>query len=229
MIIETFVTELNESFSMYGLTSFSGGTKTNNKLALISPSSKLKFNLKKDVYNNKEGLELGEVHTKTSFSTTRDNVLNFSILCTRKNKTVGEKIKMSQEIIDNIHVLGLQNYTNYERMNPIGVSLDWNDIIERLAKYKKFKYRFLIENLLFSSNLESDTDVIFVTCDGLSDDKEALINSKIHKVLGVVYISEIENWNLLKSETKRSQAVFEDSEYHTKSSHFSFAYNKKLI
>ena len=67
---------------------------------------------------------------------------------------------MSQEIIKTINVLGLQNFINYEGMNPIEVSLDSNDIIERLAKYKKFKYSFLIENLLFSSNLENDTDVI---------------------------------------------------------------------
>ena len=95
MIIETFVTELNESFSKYGLISFSGETKTNNKLALISPSSKLKFNQKKDVYKNKVGFELGKVHTKTSFSTTRNNVLNFGILCTEKNKTAAAKRTVS--------------------------------------------------------------------------------------------------------------------------------------
>ena len=38
MITKTFVTKLNQSFSTYGLISFSGETKTDNKLALISPS-----------------------------------------------------------------------------------------------------------------------------------------------------------------------------------------------
>ena len=80
-------------------------------------------------------------------------------------------------------------------MNPIEVSLDLNDIIKRLAKHKEFKYRFLIENLLFSSNLENNTNVIFVTCHGLSDAKEALINSKIYKSLGIVYLRETKNWN----------------------------------
>ena len=46
MIIKTFTTELKKNFSMYGIT-FSGETKTDNKSALISPSNKLKFNLKK--------------------------------------------------------------------------------------------------------------------------------------------------------------------------------------
>ena len=90
-------------------------------------------------------------------------------------------------------MLGIQNFINYKQMNLIEVSLDSNDIIKRLTKYLKFKCRFLIDNLLFSSNLESDTDVIFVTYNGLSDAKEAVINSKIYQPLGVVHHSEIKN------------------------------------
>ena len=61
-----------------------------------------------------------------------------------------------------------------------------------------------VNNLkIFSSNLEKDTDVTFVTCNGLSDAKEALINFKIYKTfLGVVYLSEIKNLNLVKGESK---------------------------
>ena len=114
MITETFVTELNENTSMYGLISFSGNTKTDRKLYLITPHNQLKFNLKKDIFKNKVGFELGKVYTKTSFSTARDNVLNFGILCSRKNKTAGEKRTVSMEIIETIHVLGLQNFVNYK-------------------------------------------------------------------------------------------------------------------
>ena len=172
---------------------------------------------------------MGKVHTKTLFSTTHNNVLNLDILCTKKKKIAGEKRTMLQEIIETIHVLGLHNFVHYDRLNPIDVSLDSNDIIRKLVKYKKFKYRFLIENLLFSSNLENNTNVIFVTCDCLSDAKEDLINSKIYKTLSVVYISEIKNWNLVKGESKRLQAVFVDSEYHTESSHFGFAFTTKNV
>ena len=82
----------------------------------------------------------------------------------------------------------LQNYVNYERMN-----LDLNDIIEKLWNYEKFKYRFLIENLLCSSNLENDNNVIFVRCKGLTNAKNDLINSKICKTLGVLYLLKIKN------------------------------------
>ena len=82
-----------EDFFLYDLenvvtasfaTLFSGETKTDNKLALISPHNKLKFNLKKDAYKNNLGFELGTVYDQTSFSVTRDNVLNFGILCTKR-------------------------------------------------------------------------------------------------------------------------------------------------
>ena len=133
------------------------------------------------------------------------------------------------EIMESIHVLGLQNFVNYKRMSPIEVTLDANKIIERLANYKKYKYRFLVENLLVSSNLENDTNVIFITCDGLLDPKDTVVNSKIYKTSGVVYLSEIKNWNLVKGESKILQAVFVNSEYHTKSSRFGFAFIIKNV
>ena len=70
---------------------------------------------------------------------------------------MAEKRTISLEIVDAIHVLGIQNFVNYEQMNPIEVTLDSNGITKRLATYKKYKYRFLVKNLLFSSNLKNDT------------------------------------------------------------------------
>ena len=99
---------------------------------------------------------------------------------------MGEKRTMPLEIDDTIHVLGLQNFINYRRMNPTEVTLNSTQIIEKLAICKKYKYGFLVENLLFSSNLENDTDVIFITCYDLSDVKDSLINSKICKTSRVL-------------------------------------------
>ena len=102
MITKTLVTELNKNVSADRSISFSGDTKTDNKLALISPSNKLKFNLKKGTYKNKIGFELGKAHDQKSFSVTRDSVLNLGILCTKKKKTAAEKRTMLQEIIGTI-------------------------------------------------------------------------------------------------------------------------------
>lgn len=114
-------------------------------------------------------------------------------------------------------------------MNPVEITVDSNEIVEDLSKYKRFTYRFLIESLLFSSNLQNDTNVIFITCNGLSDAREALINFKLYRTLGVVYLFQIKNWDLGKDESKRSQAIFVDSGYHMISSHYGFAFITKNV
>ena len=56
------------------------------------------------------------------------------------------------------------------------------------------------------------------------EEKPTFINSKLYKTLGVAYLSEIKNWVLIKNDSKRAQPVFVDSEYHSKASHFAFAF-----
>ena len=104
---ETFVTELNKEFSIYGLITFSGKNKNNNKINLISPSRNLKFHWKKDVYKTSLNFELGQGHTKKSYSIVSDSVFNFGLLRSKKNKTVGEKRRML-EVIETIRILELQ-------------------------------------------------------------------------------------------------------------------------
>ena len=41
-----------------------------------------------------------------------------------------------------------------------------------------------MESFLFSSNFENKTDVIFLTCNGLSNAKEGLVKSKIEELNG---------------------------------------------
>ena len=54
IITETYVSELNENISIYGLIAFFGKTTNkDNKLHLMTPKLKLKFSLKKDTYKNK--------------------------------------------------------------------------------------------------------------------------------------------------------------------------------
>ena len=47
MITATFVTGLNQKLSTFGLVSFSSEAKIYNKLDLITPDKKLKFNMKR--------------------------------------------------------------------------------------------------------------------------------------------------------------------------------------
>ena len=225
MVVGTCVSEFNRNISSYGVISFLGKqADLENKLHLITPGQKLKFNMKKDFYQNKTEFQLGKVDTKKLFNMPQDNVLNFGILCRKKNKTIGEKRKIQYEIVDSIHILGFQDLDNYFCLNPIEITIDSNSIIKTSSRHKKFKFRFIIESLLFSTKVQNNTEVIFVACDGLTEAKSALINSKLCKTLGVVYLSEIKNWDLIKNDSKRAQAVFVDFEHHLSAFHFAFAF-----
>ena len=63
IIKPSFTTELQKEFSIYGLINFSGESKKNNKLDLISPQNNLKFELEKDIYKTELKSELNKVHT----------------------------------------------------------------------------------------------------------------------------------------------------------------------
>ena len=117
----------------------------------------------------------------------------------------------------------------YGRLNPVEISINWSKIIETLSSYKKYKFTFIIESLLFSTNLHSNTDITFITCGGLTEGKTGLIDSKLHKTLDLVYLSEIKDWDLIQNDSKRTQTVFVDSEYHLKPCHFAFAFTTKSV
>ena len=45
---------------------------------------------------------------------------------------------MSHEIVDTVHIPGLQNFGEYGRLNPVEITFDSNKIIETLTNYKKY-------------------------------------------------------------------------------------------
>ena len=99
MIKPTFTTELQQEFNIYGLIYFSGDQK--NKLHLIRPKSKLKFQFDKDIYKKEMKFELAKVHKKKTFNVVGDYISNFSILKTEQNG-IGYKRKAQMELIDEI-------------------------------------------------------------------------------------------------------------------------------
>ena len=109
---------------------------------------------------------------------------------------------MSCELIDTIYVKGLQQYDQCDKLNPVQILIKSNTVIADLTRYKNHKYSFLVDRLLFSSAITNDTNTIFITCNGLNEAKTALAHAKIFKVLGVINIMQIRNWELVKGECK---------------------------
>ena len=230
MIKPTFTTELQKHFYIYGLIYFSGEQK--DKLHLIRPKNKLKFRLVKDIYKKQMKFEIAKVHEKKTFNVDGDYIWNLSILTTEKTG-IGQKRKMELEIVDEIPILGIQN-SEFNVLNPIYISINSDNIISRLRLYKNNKFRFVLNNLVFSSNLTNQTDVIIVAVNGLADAKQALIikdNKPIlESTLGVCFLNEIPEWKIVKGASKRVQVVFSDSEnLNQNSEHLAFSFITKNI
>ena len=69
-----------------------------------------------------------------------------------------------------------QNFEQYMNINPINIWIIDPEIQSKLLFYsKKYKRRFIDNSLLFSSSIVKDTNVIFITTNGLND---ALLNDQ---------------------------------------------------
>ena len=93
---------------------------------------------------------------------------------------------MSHEIIDQIKIGGLQNFDRYDKLNPADISIKDSAVNTFSSRYRRNKYRFVIDNLLFSSALTNST-----SCNGLNKAKESLINGELCKTPGILNIAEI--------------------------------------
>ena len=77
---------------------------------------------------------------------------------------------------------------------------------------------------MFSSSIKEDTKVIFITTNGLNDATDILINSKLFQGIGVIYISDIENWDKISNESHWANVVLTDSIYPIAAKHFAFGF-----
>ena len=229
IIRPSFTTELQVEFTIYGLINFSGKKDKEKKLKMISPKNYLKFEIERDVYKNQLKIELNKVHSKKTFSITDNNVFNFGILRTDKRRKIGDKRIMTSEIIDTITIIGIHKI-EHSYINPIHIHIKSESIIRRLLLKKNNKYRFILKSLIFSSNITNDTDVIFLISNGLNDAKNIFIKDKLEPGIGICYLSEIKDWEIIKGQSKRVQAVFSDSEdFAGQSSHLSLVFETKNL
>ena len=166
-------------------------------------------------------LELTKVHTKKTFEIVGDKVYNFGILSVEKRNKIGQKRSKMPEIIDKVIIIGIQN-TGYSYLNPINIQIRSESIRKRLLLKKGNKYRFVLKSLVLSSNITNDTDSIFLLSSGLNDAKKIFVGGKLEEAIGICYLSEIDDWETIKGQTKKLQTVFIESEnFYGQSSHIS--------
>ena len=129
------------------------------------------------------------------------------------------------QIKDEFLIEGLQNFEQYNKINPFSIRIINTNLQTKLLFYsKKYKYRFIANSLLFSSAIKEDTNVIFITTNGLNDAKDILINKKLFQGIGAIYTSEIENWDKIKNKSHWTNVLLTDSRFSIAAKHFAFAF-----
>ena len=95
----------------------------------------------------------------------------------------------------NKKIEGFQNFQQYLKVNPINIQITDPEIQNILLFCaNRYKYRFIAHSLLFISSIQKDTNVIFITTNGLNNTKEIITNGKLFQGIGLIYTSEIEGW-----------------------------------
>ena len=127
-------------------------------------------------YMDHIALQLEDIRKTGKIETKDAEVTNFSILSTKPKRRVGSKGKMSDHIVDEIRIVGLQNYNVCEKMNPTEINIGDSEIQGKLSRYgtQRYKYCFVIDSLLISLSVVQDTNVIFLICNGLNDARDSL-------------------------------------------------------
>ena len=82
-------------------------------------------------------------------------------------------------IIDTVHTGGLQSFDKYKKVNPIKIKTDGNWILETSQRYQNgSNFLFIVDGLLSSSCITNEANVLFITCSGLNNAYNYLVNSK---------------------------------------------------
>ena len=128
----TFYTKLNKKLQIYGLilTSLMDGIKTTN---LIRPESSLKFKVVHNKYIDHIVLQLEDIRKPGKTETKDAKITKFSILSTKSERRVGSKGQMSYQIVDEIKIVGLQNYNEYEKLKSIEINIHDSEMQGKLS------------------------------------------------------------------------------------------------
>ena len=127
-----------------------------------------------------------------------------------------------------IIIEGLQSFDQYKKLNPIQIKITDNDIYNKLIfkENRRVKYRFIPNNILLSSSVQQETEIIFLIVNGLNDARDIMLNGKLYKAIGCIFTNEIEGWDKIKKTTSNwVNCKFTNSKYPFGAKHLSFEFD----
>ena len=223
LIRETFITEINKKVNLIGSITFYEKADKTGKSFLITSGTKLKFDLKENRLTDNFNFNISRTNESGKILLKKNELHNLLLVAIEKLTRNGQKRKMV-EIVDTIIVKALQSYDKYSTLNPLEINLNSNYLTKIIHDYKGFVFEIRLINVLFSANIQNETQNIFLTCQNLTSAKKALINNKIYYLLGIINLNEIKQWNEMKGKSLYVNAKIDDSHYMKTAKHFGFSF-----
>ena len=194
IIEETFIQRFNKQIQLYGFISIPFANSKKNHL--ITLKNLLPFRVNKDIQKENLSFELGYLEKEDNIVTNEKKIHNLSIVCIENKKPMP---LIEKEVI----IEALQSFDQYQKLNPIEIKITDSDVFKELIykKNQRIKYRFIPNTILFSSSVQEETELIFLTVTGLNEARDIFINGKLYKAIGSIFTNEIEGWDSLKKST----------------------------
>ena len=162
LIREAFITEINKKVYLIGSITFYEKADKTGKSFLITSGTKLKFDLKENRLMDHFNFNLSHTNESGKILLKKNELHNLLVVATEKLTRNGQKRKMV-EIVDTIIVKALQSYDKYSTLNPLEINLNSNYLTKIIHDYKGFVFEIRLINVLFSANIENETQNIFLS------------------------------------------------------------------
>lgn len=123
-----------------------------------------------------------------------------------------------------------QDFERHQVLNLIEINIEDVHIINLFNKHKNsIFFFFVLVGLLFSSRIKNKTNQIFIVSNELANGHDLLINGKPYKILCVINLSEIHNWEKIKGVSNWISVTFEHSERLYNPDHFTFSFKSQKL
>ena len=218
IIDETFIQRLNKKIQIYGFISIP--FVQNKKNHLVTLKNLLPFRIKNNIQKEKLTFQLAYLEKEVKIATSDQKIHNLSIVCVEK-RNMGF---IKKEII----IEALQPFEKFKKLNPVEIKITDPEIFNKLIvkENTRVKYRFIPNNILISSSVQEETEIIFLIVEGLNNARDIFINGKLYKSIGCIYTNEIEGWDKIKKTTSNwVNCKFSNSKYPFGAKHLSFEFD----
>ena len=131
-----------------------------------------------------------------------------------------------------VTIEGLQAFEKYKKLNPIDIKVTDNETFRKLIfkENRRIQYRFIPNSILFSSSVQEDTQVTFLTVSGFNEARDILTNGKVYKAIGCIFTNEIEGWDKIKKTTSNwVSCKLTDSRYPHAAKHLAFIFDTSSL